>query len=164
ALTDALAGDRALRDYHLLPAVRGDLLVTLGRPEEARREFERASALTRNAAEQAFLQRRAQALPVAGPVAARTGSADPAGLSPGRAVARPRRPRSGRPPGRSRADPDQLAAADGRAAGRGDRRSPVRPALPGRSPARPGSYSRPGRRLPAHRPQPALLRAGRVPV
>ncbi len=85
ALTDALANDRALRDYHLLPAVRGDLLVTLGRPDEARREFERASALTRNAAEQAFLQRRAQALPVAGPTGA-AGSTGAAGLSLGEAA------------------------------------------------------------------------------
>jgi RNA polymerase sigma factor (sigma-70 family) len=63
-LVDTLIGEPTLRNYHLLPAVRGDLLVRLDRPEEARREFERASALTRNAAEQAFLQRRADELPI----------------------------------------------------------------------------------------------------
>jgi RNA polymerase sigma factor (sigma-70 family) len=56
---DALAADPALRDYHLLPSVRGDLLVRLGRPGEARPEFERAAALARNVAEGAFLRRRA---------------------------------------------------------------------------------------------------------
>jgi len=59
AEVDALLTDPALRDYHLLPAVRGDLLSRLGRHEEARREFERAAGLTRNHAEQAFLRRRA---------------------------------------------------------------------------------------------------------
>jgi RNA polymerase sigma factor (sigma-70 family) len=61
-LVDALVVDPALRDYHLLPAVRGDLLVRLGREPEARREFERAAALTRNAAERTFLLRRAERL------------------------------------------------------------------------------------------------------
>ncbi|GIF20694.1 hypothetical protein Ate02nite_34240 [Paractinoplanes tereljensis] len=56
---DALLADPALRDYHLLPGVRGDLLARLGRPAEARREFERALTLTRNGPEQQFLQRRA---------------------------------------------------------------------------------------------------------
>ena len=42
-LVDALAADGSLRDYHLLPSVRGDLLVKLGRPAEARLEFERAA-------------------------------------------------------------------------------------------------------------------------
>ncbi|HEX5634553.1 MAG TPA: DUF6596 domain-containing protein, partial [Gemmatimonadales bacterium] len=63
ALVDALAGDgaagRALRAYHLLPAVRGDLLERLGRHDEARDEFSRAAALTRNERERALLQRRA---------------------------------------------------------------------------------------------------------
>jgi RNA polymerase sigma factor (sigma-70 family) len=63
ALVDELAGDPALRDYHLLPGVRGDLLVRLGRYAQARLEFERAAALTRNAAERAFLLRRAASLP-----------------------------------------------------------------------------------------------------
>lgn len=64
ALVDTLAPDPALRDYHLLPGVRGDLLLRLGRGEEARREFERAALLTRNAAESAYLTRRAEAIPV----------------------------------------------------------------------------------------------------
>ncbi|WP_082629814.1 DUF6596 domain-containing protein, partial [Kitasatospora sp. Root187] len=61
-LTDPLTGDPALRDYHLLPSVRGDLLARLGRPAEARLEFQRAAALTRNAAERTFLLGRAEAL------------------------------------------------------------------------------------------------------
>jgi RNA polymerase sigma factor (sigma-70 family) len=65
ALVDALVADPALRDYHLLPSVRGDLLVRLDRPAEARREFERAAELARTEAERAFLSRRAAALPVA---------------------------------------------------------------------------------------------------
>ncbi|GAA1253973.1 hypothetical protein GCM10009665_50790 [Kitasatospora nipponensis] len=59
ALVDALVDDPALRDYHLLPSVRGDLLERLGRCGEARLEFERAASLTGNAAERAFLLRRA---------------------------------------------------------------------------------------------------------
>ena len=46
-------------DYHLLPSVRGDLLAKLGRADEARAEFERAAALTRNARERALLLERA---------------------------------------------------------------------------------------------------------
>jgi predicted RNA polymerase sigma factor len=56
---DSLAGDPALRHYHLLPSVRGDLLARLGRTAEARAEFERAAAMTANAAERAHLLRRA---------------------------------------------------------------------------------------------------------
>ncbi|MEV6950440.1 RNA polymerase sigma factor [Streptomyces sp. NPDC051183] len=62
ALVDALAAEPALRAYHLLPSVRGDLLERLGRREEARAEFERAASLTRNAREQALLRRRAARL------------------------------------------------------------------------------------------------------
>ncbi|MFJ3442857.1 RNA polymerase sigma factor [Streptomyces sp. NPDC086081] len=58
-LVDALAADPALRGYHLLPSVRGDLLARLGRAAEARAEFERAADLTRNARERALLLRRA---------------------------------------------------------------------------------------------------------
>jgi predicted RNA polymerase sigma factor len=58
---DALAGEPALARYHLLPSVRGDLLAKLGRPEEARAEFERAAALTENARERALLLARAEA-------------------------------------------------------------------------------------------------------
>jgi len=60
-LIDAIAGEPALRSYHLLPSVRGDLLLKLGRHDEARAEFERAAALTRNAREQTLLLNRAQA-------------------------------------------------------------------------------------------------------
>ncbi|MFI6443427.1 sigma-70 family RNA polymerase sigma factor [Kitasatospora sp. NPDC050543] len=65
ALTDELLADPALRDYHLLPSVRGDLLARLGRSEQARGEFLRAAALTGNAAERAFLRRRAEGIAVA---------------------------------------------------------------------------------------------------
>ena len=61
ALVDALASEPALKHYHLLPAVRGDLLVRLGRLEEARAEFERAASLTRNARERKLLLDRARA-------------------------------------------------------------------------------------------------------
>jgi RNA polymerase sigma-70 factor, ECF subfamily len=60
ALVDALGNDQALASYHLLPAARGDLLFRLGRFEEARREFERAAALTRNAREREVLLGRAK--------------------------------------------------------------------------------------------------------
>ncbi|MEU5752600.1 RNA polymerase sigma factor [Streptomyces sp. NPDC047829] len=59
ALVDALAAEPALRDYHLLPSVRGDLLLRLGRTAEARTEFERAASLARNARERELLARRA---------------------------------------------------------------------------------------------------------
>ncbi|MGP4046686.1 RNA polymerase sigma factor [Streptomyces sp. 2A115] len=59
ALVDALAAEPALRDYHLLPSVRGDLLARLGRTEEARTEFERAASLTRNERERELLLARA---------------------------------------------------------------------------------------------------------
>ncbi|MEW6414696.1 MAG: DUF6596 domain-containing protein [Pseudomonadota bacterium] len=56
---EALAGDAALRDYHLLPAVRGDLLEKLERLDEARAEFARAAQLAQNARERALLLARA---------------------------------------------------------------------------------------------------------
>ncbi len=59
AIVDALAGSPALRGYHLLPSVRGDLLDRLGRRAEARAEFERAAAMTANASERAHLLARA---------------------------------------------------------------------------------------------------------
>ncbi|CAM3315602.1 DUF6596 domain-containing protein [Kibdelosporangium persicum] len=62
ALADRLVDDPALRDYHLLPSVRGDLLEQVGRHEEARLEYQRAAALTKNAAERAFLARRAASI------------------------------------------------------------------------------------------------------
>jgi RNA polymerase sigma factor (sigma-70 family) len=58
-IVDALADERALRSYHLLPSVRGDLLDRLGRYAEARVEFERAAGLTGNTREQELLRRRA---------------------------------------------------------------------------------------------------------
>lgn len=61
-LVDALAREPALRAYHLLPSVRGDLLERLGRSEEARAEFERAASLTRNAQERTLLLGRAARL------------------------------------------------------------------------------------------------------
>ena len=60
-MVDALKGEAALRNYHLLPSVRGDLLSKLGRFEDARVEFERAAALTRNARERELLLARASA-------------------------------------------------------------------------------------------------------
>ncbi|KND30893.1 RNA polymerase sigma factor [Streptomyces acidiscabies] len=58
-LLDTLDTEPALKDYHLLPSVRGDLLDRLGRKAEARKEFERAATLTANAREQALLRNRA---------------------------------------------------------------------------------------------------------
>jgi RNA polymerase sigma factor (sigma-70 family) len=58
-LVDALVAEPALKSYHLLPTVRGDLLEKLGRNAEARAEFERAAALTRNARERDLLLERA---------------------------------------------------------------------------------------------------------
>lgn len=58
-LVDSLVDEPALADYHLLPSVRGDLLFRLGRLAEARVEFERAAALTRNTRERTFLLDRA---------------------------------------------------------------------------------------------------------
>jgi predicted RNA polymerase sigma factor len=60
ALADALAGEPSLAAYHLLPAVRGDLLEKLGRRGEAAAEFERAAGLTRNQRERALLLARAR--------------------------------------------------------------------------------------------------------
>jgi predicted RNA polymerase sigma factor len=75
AIVDSLQGDPALRGYHLLPAVRADLLARLGQPELARAEFERAAALTANDSERAHLLRRAAAVAAAG-------AADSAGALP----------------------------------------------------------------------------------
>ncbi|MBJ6765856.1 RNA polymerase sigma factor [Myxococcaceae bacterium JPH2] len=60
-LVDAIRNEPSLKNYHLLPSVRGDLLVKLGRLKEAKAEFERAASLTRNAREQALLLSRAAA-------------------------------------------------------------------------------------------------------
>ena len=60
-LVNALSSEPSLRSYHFLPSVRGDLLAKLGRPEEARVEFERAATLTQNARERELLLGRAAA-------------------------------------------------------------------------------------------------------
>ncbi len=60
-LVDQLAGEPALRGYHLLPSVRGDLLMKLGRTQEAKAEFERAGQLTANARERELSRQRAAA-------------------------------------------------------------------------------------------------------
>jgi RNA polymerase sigma-70 factor, ECF subfamily len=60
-VVDGLAGEAALEEYHLLPSVRADLLLRLGRVAEARAEFERAASMTRNERERASLLRRAEA-------------------------------------------------------------------------------------------------------
>jgi len=59
AIVDQLAAVPALRGYHLLPSVRGDLLASLGRSTEAAAEFARAAELTTNEQERALLRRRA---------------------------------------------------------------------------------------------------------
>ena len=60
-LVEELAEDPALRDYYLVPAVRADLLLKIGRSAEARAEFERAAMMTQNLRERAQLQGRATA-------------------------------------------------------------------------------------------------------
>jgi RNA polymerase sigma factor (sigma-70 family) len=61
ALVEQIVDDPALKGYHLLPSVRGDLLFKLGRRAEARAEFERAAGLTRNERERDLLKERAAA-------------------------------------------------------------------------------------------------------
>lgn len=60
-LVDTLASEPSLKNYHLLPSVRGDFLAKLGRFDEARAEFERAASLTRNTRERELLLARAAA-------------------------------------------------------------------------------------------------------
>jgi predicted RNA polymerase sigma factor len=60
-IVEALVDEPQLKDYHLLPSVRGDLLFKLGRLVEARTEFERAAAMTRNERERRLLEERARA-------------------------------------------------------------------------------------------------------
>ncbi len=61
-LVDELLDEPLLRSYHLLPSVRGDFLLKLGRAAEARAEFERAASLTDNARERELLVSRARSL------------------------------------------------------------------------------------------------------
>jgi len=63
-LVDSLREEPSLRSYHLLPAVRADLLIKLGRPVEARSDLERAASMTRNERERALLLQRAERLRV----------------------------------------------------------------------------------------------------
>jgi RNA polymerase sigma-70 factor (ECF subfamily) len=60
-IVDGLTAEPSLKEYHLLPSVRGDLLAKLGRFDEARAEHERAASLTRNARERELLLERAAA-------------------------------------------------------------------------------------------------------
>jgi len=60
-IVDTLTSEPSLKTYHLLPSVRGDLLAKLARSDEARVEFERAAALTRNTRERELLLERAAA-------------------------------------------------------------------------------------------------------
>ncbi|HJR19531.1 MAG TPA: RNA polymerase sigma factor [Actinomycetota bacterium] len=62
ARVDALVSEPALKSYHLLPSVRGDLLAKVGRLAEARAEFQRAASLTQNERERALLLERAAAI------------------------------------------------------------------------------------------------------
>lgn len=59
-LVDALRSEPALKSYHLLPSVRGDLLMKLGRLSEAKPEFEHAASLTRNVRERELLLERSR--------------------------------------------------------------------------------------------------------
>ncbi len=73
AVVDPLVAEPALAGYPQLPAVRGDLLARLGRADEARREFERAAALTRNARERTLFLDRAAAPDGVGPASTEAG-------------------------------------------------------------------------------------------
>jgi predicted RNA polymerase sigma factor len=75
-VVERLTTEPSLRGYHLLPAVRGDLLARLGRHEEAAEAFRDAAVLTRNSREQALLTGRAEA-------SARAGTAGDAGTIKG---------------------------------------------------------------------------------
>jgi predicted RNA polymerase sigma factor len=73
AIVDGLRSEPSLQAYHLLPSVRGDLLMKLGRLDEARQEFERAASLTRNARERELLLERAAECARAVPTGGRPG-------------------------------------------------------------------------------------------
>ena len=78
-LVEGLAGEPSLAGYHLLPAVRGDLLEKLGRRGDARAEFERAAGMTANARERTLLLERAASC--AGAPRSATPGGEPAGPS-----------------------------------------------------------------------------------
>ncbi|MFI2611353.1 RNA polymerase sigma factor [Kitasatospora sp. NPDC018619] len=86
-LVDELAAEPALRGYHLLPSVRGDLLARLGRAAEARAEFERAAGLTRNERERELLLERAAGLGEGARAAGLGEGAGAAGLGEGAGAA-----------------------------------------------------------------------------
>ncbi|MCX5560083.1 RNA polymerase sigma factor [Streptomyces sp. NBC_00038] len=83
ALIDTLTAEPALRDYHLLPSVRGDLLARLGRTAQARAEFERAITLTRNEQERELLRARVSELDDLGGISP-SADAPPASSAPPR--------------------------------------------------------------------------------
>jgi predicted RNA polymerase sigma factor len=60
-VVDSLTSEPSLKNYHLLPSVRGDLLARLGRLDEAQAEFKRAASLTHNTRERELLIERARA-------------------------------------------------------------------------------------------------------
>jgi predicted RNA polymerase sigma factor len=62
ALLAEICDEKALRNNHLLPSVRGDLLEKAGRPKEAASEFKKAAGLTANASQRKLLLNRAEAL------------------------------------------------------------------------------------------------------
>jgi predicted RNA polymerase sigma factor len=64
AMVDPLMKEPALEGYHLLPAVRGDLLEKLGRKADARIEFERAAAMATNSREKTLLSERAHKMSI----------------------------------------------------------------------------------------------------
>jgi len=59
-MVDELSAEPSLKGYHLLPSIRGDFLMKLGRLEEARTEFEKAASMTRNVRERELLLKRAK--------------------------------------------------------------------------------------------------------
>ncbi|HUC54235.1 MAG TPA: RNA polymerase sigma factor [Candidatus Cybelea sp.] len=65
AMVDKLMAEPSLKNYHLLPSVRGELLRKLGRFDEARTELERAATLTQNTRERELLLNRARACAMA---------------------------------------------------------------------------------------------------
>jgi RNA polymerase sigma-70 factor, ECF subfamily len=78
-LVDQLAAEPSLRNYHLLPSVRGDLLLKLGRAAEAQTEFQRASELTRNTRERELTTQRARTASAQAADAAPAPPEEPAG-------------------------------------------------------------------------------------
>ncbi|ANX11572.1 hypothetical protein ABE41_006095 [Fictibacillus arsenicus] len=59
-IVDSLLLEQTLKNYHLLPSVKGNFLLKLGRKREAFEEFQRAASLTQNVQEQKFLLKQAK--------------------------------------------------------------------------------------------------------